>query len=483
MKETKGYQLPDDFLWGGAVAAHQLEGAWQEDGKGVSIADVMTAGSKDHPRIVTDTVQDDQVYPNHWGIDFYHQYPSDLKLFADMGLNCFRTSIAWTRIFPNGDETKPNEAGLKYYEDLFNECHKNGIQPVVTLSHFEMPYHLVKEYGGWRNKKLIEFFTRFAKVCFERFHNQVKYWMTFNEINNQTNWHDPHPLLQNSGLILEDDDNWEEAMFQAAHNEFLASAQAVTIAHQIDDQLQVGAMVAMCPIYPLTAKPEDILKAQRAMEYRYYFGDVQALGRYPQWLLNYWKRHDYEIDITDEDRQILKNGVVDYIGFSYYMSFATEDKGQTNELTFDEDHDLVNNPYLEKSDWGWQIDPVGLRYGMNWMNDRWHKPQFIVENGFGAYDQLTDDGQVHDDYRIKYFHDHILSMEKAVVEDGIDLIGYTPWGHIDLISASTGEMKKRYGMIYVDQDDLGHGSGRRIKKDSFFWYQKVIASRGEDLSY
>lgn len=482
MTQTTGYQMPANFLWGGAVAAHQLEGAWREDGKGVSIADVMTAGNKDHPRIVTDGVQAGEVYPNHWGIDFYHQYPKDIKLFAEMGLNCFRTSIAWTRIFPNGDEKEPNEAGLKFYDDLFDECLKNNIQPVVTLSHFEMPYHLVKHYGGWRNRQLIDFFEHFATVCFERFHDKVKYWMTFNEINNQTKWHNPHPLLQNSGLILGASDNWEEAMFQAAHNEMVASARAVTIAHQIDASLQVGAMVAMCPIYPLTSKPADILKAQRAMQTRYYYGDVQALGKYPQWLLKYWQRHHYEIQITDEDRRVLHDGTVDYIGFSYYMSFTTADNGGA-ELVFDENKDLVDNPYLETSDWGWQIDPSGLRYGMNWMYDRWHKPQFIVENGFGAYDQLTEDRQVHDDYRIKYFHDHILEMEKAVIEDGVELIGYTPWGHIDLISASTGEMKKRYGMIYVDQDDLGRGSHARIRKDSFFWYRQVIQSQGADLSY
>lgn len=480
MKQIEGYQMPDDFLWGGAVAAHQLEGAWQAGGKGVSIADVMTGGDKDQTRRVTDTVEADQVYPNHWGIDFYHRYPEDIKLFAEMGLKCFRTSIAWTRIFPQGDELTPNEAGIQYYRDLFAECLKYGIQPVVTLSHFEMPYHLVKAYGGWKNRQLITFFDRFAKVCFERFHDQVKYWMTFNEINNQTNWHDPHHLLQNSGLILGDDENWEEAMFQAAHNEFVASAHAVVCAHKIDDRLQVGAMVAMCPIYPLTGKPADVLMAQRAMQTRYYFGDVQALGEYPHWLLHYWQRHGYQIEVSAADQADLKAGTVDYMGFSYYMSFATADQGRT-ELAFDEAQDLVDNPYLEKSDWGWQIDPIGLRYGMNWMWDRWHKPQFIVENGFGAYDQLTTDGHVHDDYRIKYFRDHILQMEKAVVEDGIPLLGYTPWGHIDLISASTGEMKKRYGMIYVDQDDQGNGSLKRIKKDSFDWYRQVIASHGQDL--
>lgn len=479
---SDGMAMPKGFLWGGAVAAHQLEGGWQEGGKGVSIADVMTAGANGVPRRVTDGVKKGEIYPNHWGIDFYHRYPADLKLFAEMGMTCFRTSIAWTRIFPNGNETEPNEAGLKFYDDLFAECLKNGIQPVVTLSHFEMPYHLVKAYGGWGNRKLIDFFLNFAEVCFKRYKGQVKYWMTFNEINNQTDWRDPHPLLQNSGLQLDENDNWEEAMYQAAHYEMVASALAVKLGHEIDPDFQIGAMVAMCPIYPLTAKPADIMMAERAMQTRYYYGDVQALGTYPAWLTKYWQRHNYQIDITAADKAALQAGTVDYVGFSYYMSFVTEATKDNSDFVYDEANDLVSNPYVQKSDWGWQIDPIGLRYGMNWMTDRWHKPLFIVENGFGAHDKVEADGSIHDDYRIKYFHDHILQMEKAVVDDGVDLIGYTPWGHIDLISASTGEMAKRYGFIYVDQDDLGKGTLNRSRKDSFYWFKQVVASNGADLS-
>ncbi len=479
----ENYRMPAGFLWGGAVAAHQFEGGWQADGKGVSIADVMTAGNKDTPRKVTDGVVDGEIYPNHWGIDFYHHYREDIALFAEMGFKCFRTSIAWTRIFPNGDETEPNEAGLKFYDDVFDELLKHDIQPIITLSHFEMPYHLVKEYGGWTNRKLIDFFVRFAKTVMERYRGKVKYWMTFNEINNQADYDDPHPLLQNSGLLVTKTTPDKEAlMYQAAHNEMVASAKVVKLAHEIDPDYQVGAMIAMCPIYPLTAKPADIMKTERAMQTRYYYGDVQANGEYPAWLLKYWQRRNIFVDISDEDREILAQGTVDYIGFSYYMSFTTKANDDDPDYAYRESTDLVDNPYVAKSDWGWQIDPIGLRYSMNWMQDRWHKPQFIVENGFGAYDQKTADGQVHDDYRIKYFHDHILEMEKAVVLDGVDLIGYTPWGCIDLISASTGEMAKRYGFIYVDQDDAGHGSLARSKKDSFAWYQKVIASNGADLT-
>ncbi|WP_097037548.1 6-phospho-beta-glucosidase [Lactiplantibacillus plantarum] len=478
---TKGYKMPKDFLWGGAVAAHQLEGAWDVDGKGVSIADVMTAGRNGVPRKVTDGIKDGEIYPNHWGNDFYHRYPEDDRLFEEMGFKCFRTSIAWTRIFPNGDESEPNEAGLKFYDDLFDDLLSHGIQPVVTLSHFEIPYHLVKVYGGFSNRKMIDFFVHFAKTVFKRYQDKVKYWMTFNEINNQTAWSDPHPLLQNSGLQLSKDDNWEQAMYQAAHYELVASALAVQAGHAINPDFQIGCMVAMCPIYPLTAKPADVMMAERAMQKRYWFGDVHCLGEYPKWLPKYFERKGFDMDITAADLATLKAGTVDYVGFSYYMSFVTKGRDGDSDYDFKEPDDFVENPYVEKSDWGWQIDPTGLRYAMNWMQDRWHLPQFIVENGFGAYDKKEADGSVHDDYRISYFRDHILAMEQAVVLDGVDLIGYTPWGCIDLVSASTGEMAKRYGFIYVDADDNGQGSFDRSKKDSFNWFQQVIASDGEDL--
>ncbi|MFD1432061.1 6-phospho-beta-glucosidase [Lacticaseibacillus yichunensis] len=478
---TQGYQMPDDFLWGGAVAAHQVEGGWDKGGKGLSIADVMRAGDKNTARIEDDEVLADQVYPNHWGVHFYDHYKEDIKLFAEMGMKAFRTSIAWTRIFPNGDEDVPNEEGLQFYDDLFDELHKYNIEPVVTLAHFEMPLHLVKAYGGFSNRKVIDFFTKFAEVCFRRYHNKVKYWMTFNEINNQTNYQDPHPLLQNSGLILSDTDNWEEAMFQAAHFEFVASAQAVQIAHAIDPRLQVGDMIAFNPIYPLTARPEDVLYCQRAMNYRYYFGDVQALGEYPAWLKKYWARKNFNLDITPEDLAIIKAGAVDYIGFSYYNSSAVKYTEDNPELDFNEGANDVKNPYVPRSDWGWQIDPVGLRYSMNWMTARWGKPMFIVENGFGAYDKMEEDGSVHDDYRIKFLADHLLQAEKAVAEDGCELLGYCPWSAIDIVSASTGEMKKRYGFIYVNADDNGEGDFKRSKKDSFNWYKQVIASNGADL--
>jgi 6-phospho-beta-glucosidase len=475
-----GYKMPDGFLWGGAVAAHQLEGAWDVDGKGVSIADVMLAGKNGVKREVTEVVLPDGNYPNHRGIDFYHTYPQDFKLMKELGMKAFRTSIAWTRIFPNGDETEPNEAGLAFYDKMIDEMLANDITPVLTLSHFEIPYHLVTEYGGWRNRKLIDFFTNFARVVFERFGDRVKYWMTFNEINNQTSYMDTHPMLQNSGLKDYPEDEAEELMYLASHHELVASALATKIAHEINPDIMVADMIAMNPVYPATSNPADIMMAERAMQARYFWGDVHALGEYPNWLEKYWEHKQFKVDVTDEDRRILKENTVDYVAFSYYMSWTVSDTGD-EWLAYNEEENHGDNPFLKKSDWGWQIDPVGVRWAMNWMWDRWHKPMMIVENGFGAYDKLEEDGSVHDDYRIAYFQGHIESMERAVVLDGIPLLGYMPWSGIDIVSASTGEMAKRYGFIYVDLDDMGQGSAKRYKKDSFKWYQHVIETNGADL--
>ena len=473
--------LRKDFLWGGAVAAHQLEGGYLEGGKGLSIMDVTTAGDNKTPRRVTDGIVEGENYPNHEAIDFYHHYKEDIALFAEMGFKCFRTSIAWPRIFPKGDEETPNEEGLKFYDDLFDECLKYGIEPVITLSHFEMPLYLVQEYGGWRNRKLIDFFVRFAVTCFERYKDKVRYWMTFNEINNQSNYSGLFQLFSNSGIIAGEGEDAERLMYQAAHYELVASAKAIVEGKKINPDFQIGCMIAMCPVYPATCKPEDILMAEKAMQKRYYYTDVHVHGVYPYNITSYWKRKGMEYDITDEDLAVLKQGTVDYIGFSYYMSYCIEEKDDNPYYDYREKVDLVPNQYLKASDWGWQIDPVGLRYSLNWFTDRYPVPLFIVENGLGAYDKVEADGSVNDDYRIDYLRSHIEQMKKAVEEDGVDLIGYTPWGCIDLVSAGTGEMDKRYGFIYVDKHNDGTGDLHRSKKKSFDWYKKVIESNGECL--
>ncbi|WP_318767657.1 6-phospho-beta-glucosidase [Lactiplantibacillus carotarum] len=470
------------FLWGGAVAAHQFEGGWQADGKGVSIADVMTAGSNTQAREITDGVLPGKNYPNHDAIDFYGHYQDDVKLFAELGLKCFRTSIAWTRIFPNGDEDQPNEAGLKFYDDLFDALLQNGIEPVITLSHFEMPYHLVTEYGGWRNRKLIDFFVKFATVVFKRYQHKVKYWMTFNEINNQTGLNE-WALFTNSGIQVQADEDAEQLMYQAAHYETVASALAVQIGHQINPDFQIGCMLAMGPTYPASPAPADVMKAERAMQANYWLADVQCKGKYPNWLKRYFARKGFDFDMPLADLDVIKAGTVDYIGFSYYASHVVKAaKDEPTDFMTPTANIEVENPALTRSDWGWEIDPVGLRYALNWFSDRYDLPLFIVENGLGAFDKRTADGKIHDDYRIDYLRQHIAQMKLAVDVDGVDLMGYTPWGFIDLVSAGTGQMDKRYGVIYVDKNDAGTGTLSRGKKDSFGWFQKVIASNGADLS-
>lgn len=471
----------DDFLWGGAVAAHQIEGGWDQDGKGVSIADVMSSGSKDQPRKVTRGILDSAYYPNHEAIDFYHHYKEDIQLFAELGLKCFRTSISWTRIFPKGDEEQPNEAGLQFYDDLFDECLSNGIEPVITLSHFEMPYDLVETYGGWRDRKMIDFFVKFAKVCFSRYKDKVKYWMTFNEINNQTNYGDDFACYTNSGLLFEKEDNREELVFQAAHYQLVASAQAIELGHQINPAFQIGCMIAMSPLYPMSCKPEDMMASMVAYQRRYWLADVQCKGKYPNYIKKYMQRRKYQLDFTTKDLEQIKRGCADFIGFSYYMSYAVEGTGKGPTYDFNEKNDIVKNPFIAESAWGWPIDPLGLRYALNWLNERYNLPLFIVENGLGAADEQQQDRQFDDAYRIDYLKNHIKAMRDAIMYDGVDVLGYTPWGVIDIVSAGTGEMTKRYGMIHVDRDDHGSGTNQRTKKKSFDWYQRVIASNGVTL--
>ncbi|WP_203267426.1 6-phospho-beta-glucosidase [Streptococcus uberis] len=476
--------FPKNFLWGGALAAHQFEGGVLETSKGLSVADVMTAGAHGVPRVITDGVLEGNYYPNHVGIDFYHRYKEDIAMFADLGFKCFRTSIAWSRIFPNGDETEPNEEGLQFYDNVFDELLKNGIEPVITLSHFEMPYHIAKEYGGFMNRQTVDFFVKFAEVVFRRYKDKVKYWMTFNEINNQMNYHNDIFGWTNSGAHFGDYENPEEAMYICGHHTLLASALAVKVGKEINPDFLIGNMIAMVPIYPFSCRPEDVLLASQAMHDRWFFCDVQVRGHYPAYALKMFERKGFNIQITEEDKAILANGKVDYIGFSYYMTNVVDSQKEMADLskTIEASNPYnVKNPFIKESDWGWAIDPIGLRYALNQFYERYELPLFIVENGFGAIDVKEEDGSVHDQYRIDYLKSHIQEMEKAINEDGVELMGYTPWGCIDCVSFTTGEMKKRYGFIYVDRNNDGSGTLERSKKDSYDWYKQVTASNGEIL--
>lgn len=470
----------DDFLWGGATAANQCEGGYKEGGRGIANVDVVPHGKDRYPvisgRMKMFDFDEDHFYPAREAIDMYHHYKEDIALFGEMGFKTYRLSLAWSRIFPRGDEAEPNEEGLAFYEDLFKECHKYGIEPLVTITHFDCPMHLVKEYGAWRNRKLVGFYENLCRVIFRRYKGLVKYWLTFNEINMIL-----HAPFMGAGICFEEGENKEQVMYQAAHHELVASALATKIAHEIDPENKVGCMLAAGQYYPFTCKPEDVWEGLCSDRENYFFIDVQSRGEYPAYAKKKMERNKIHIEVDEGDAALLKEHTVDFISFSYYSSRCASADPDVNAQTAGNVFASVKNPYLQSSQWGWQIDALGLRITLNTLYDRYQKPLFIVENGLGAIDEPDEDGNVEDDYRIDYLREHVKAMKAAVEEDGVDLMGYTSWGCIDLVSASTGEMSKRYGFIYVDKDDEGRGTLKRSRKKSFEWYKKVIASNGEDL--
>lgn len=477
----KKYPFPEDFLWGGATAANQIEGGIHEGKKGLSVPDVLPGGKERYDILLSpgfdfEIHHDQYSYPNHEAIDFYHRYKEDIALFAEMGFKAFRMSIAWTRIFPNGDELEANEEGLAFYDRVFDELHKYGIEPVVTISHYEMPLHLVKEYGGWRSRQVVTFFERYVGAIFHRYKNKVKYWMTFNEINSSLVM-----PIQGLGFAIQKDEDKYQPTFQAYHHQFVASAIAVKKGHEIIPDAKIGCMVLFAPVYSYDCNPENIMYALKEEQlFNFFCGDVQVRGEYPGFIKRYLKEHKIELEIQEGDFELIKEGTVDYIGFSYYMSRTEKKVKNDAEAAQGNIIGGVKNPFLKASDWGWEIDPEGLRISLNKLYDRYQVPLFVVENGLGAYDKVEEDGSINDVYRIDYLREHIKAMGEAI-EDGVELMGYTSWGCIDLVSASSGEMSKRYGYIYVDKNDDGSGTLERMKKKSFFWYKEVIATNGEKL--
>ncbi|MCL9670078.1 6-phospho-beta-glucosidase [Citrobacter sp. MNAZ 1397] len=459
--------FPNDFLWGGAIAANQVEGAYLEDGKGLSTSDVQPKGVFGDvvERVAGDSGLKDVA------IDFYHRYPEDIALFAEMGFSCLRISIAWTRIFPNGDETTPNEAGLAFYDKLFDEMLSKGMTPLVTLSHYEMPWGLVKGYGGWGSRQTIAFFERYARTVFERYKHKVKLWLTFNEINMSL-----HAPMTGVGLS---EKSSKAEIFQAIHHQLVASALAVSACHDIIPDAKIGNMILGGLMYPLSCKPEDVLETLQQNRTWQFFGDVQCRGEYPGYMRRFFRDNGIKLDITDADRDALRT-TIDFISFSYYMTGCVTTDEELNQKARGNILSMVPNPHLASSEWGWQIDPVGLRTLLNVMWDRWQKPLFIVENGLGAKDKLQADGTINDDYRISYLNDHLVQVREAI-DDGVEVMGYTSWGPIDLVSASKAEISKRYGFIYVDRDDEGKGTLARSRKKSFWWYKEVIGSNGASL--
>lgn len=480
-------KFPENFLWGGAVAANQIEGAWNIGGKGLSVADMATykpnIDNKDysaHMTITSESIAEamadetDTHFPKRRGIDFYHHYKEDLALFAEMGFKTLRLSIAWTRIFPTGEEIEPNEEGIKFYESVFKEMKRLNIEPIVTLSHYEMPLALSIKYNGWIDRRVVNDFTRFSDVCIERFGKYVKYWLTFNEIDSIFR----HPFTT-AGIISDKiKEDLEQNIYQALHHQFIASAIVTKLAHEKIPDSQVGCMLTKLMTYPLTCSPIDVeLTLKKNLENNFY-ADVQVKGEYPKMILKDITNRGITIKFEEHDAQILKENTVDFISFSYYMSMA-ESADINAERTPGNTVLGVKNPYLPSTDWGWQIDPKGLKISLIELYDRYNLPLMIVENGMGAVD-VFEDGVIHDEYRIAYFKEHFKQMKEAI-DEGVDLIAYTSWGPIDLVSAGTSQMSKRYGFIYVDIDDVGKGTYERYKKDSFYWYQKIIETNGEAL--
>lgn len=472
-------KMPEGFLWGGATAANQCEGGYNIGGRGLANVDVIPHGKDRFPVMLGKKkifeLDEEHYFPGLEAIDMYHRFKEDIALFAEMGFKTYRMSIAWSRIFPKGDEMEPNEEGLQFYENIFLECKKYGIEPLVTITHFDCPMHLITTYGGWKNRKLIGFYENLCRVLFTRYKDLVTYWLTFNEINMIM-----HLPFLGAGLFFEEGENEEATKFLAAHHELVASAAVTKIARSINPNFKIGCMLAAGNTYAKTCHPADVWKSMEKDRENYFFIDVQARGEYPAYALKELERKNIDIGMTEEDKQILKENTVDFISFSYYSSRLTSAEPE-EEQTEGNVFATLRNPYLEASEWGWQIDPLGLRITMNAIYDRYQKPLFIVENGLGAMDEADENGYVEDDYRIDYLRAHLKAMKDAVNYDGVELWGYTSWGCIDLVSASSGEMKKRYGFIYVDKDDAGNGTLNRTKKKSFHWYKNVIATNGAEL--
>lgn len=474
-----------DFLWGGAISAGQTEGSWDKDGKGISSVDVLTSGTRTEPRKISSTMDAEYHYPNHEGIKFHEHFREDIQMMAEMGFKVFRFSINWSRIFPTGEEETANEAGLKFYDELIDECNKHSIKPLITIFHGDMPFHLVQKYNGWASRELIGLYEKYSRVLLERYKGKVEYWITFNEINSPTKpksfgMYYSQGIMNKGTLDLGNQVDDPTIRFQALHHQLVASASVTKMAHEIDENYKIGCMQIFSASYPYTCKPEDVLANQQLNQLRNWFcADVQVRGQYPEFMKRYFKDQNIKIDTENNDKKILSEGCVDFYTFSYYMSSCqsadnSQKEGEGNILGG------IKNPYLKESEWGWQIDSIGLRYSLNEIFDRYQVPIMIVENGLGARDEVDEAGNVNDDYRIQYLAEHIAQMDEAV-KDGVDLIGYTAWSCIDLISGSTGEMSKRYGFIYVDVDDFGNGSFERIKKKSFYWYKQVIESNGSNL--
>lgn len=468
--------FPQGFLWGAATSANQIEGAFDEGGKGLSIADMMPGAQRKYDRLRPEKLFTTTYgyYPNRVGIDFYHRWRNDIALLSELGITCFRMSIAWTRLFPEGDEDEPNEQGIAFYRAVFDELARCGIQPVVTLSHFEMPMGLVRKYGGWRDKRLIGFFERYARCCFEQFGDRVRYWLTFNEVNAAV------ALLYQDGVMPAPGENPVQLGYQALHNLAVAAARATAACHNVLPEAKIGCMMQYSPVYPVSCHPEDQIASLLYERERELFAtSLFTTGCYPHYAQRMLSELGVRPEITEEELEVLRENPADYLAISYYMSIAWEREESRGELGDANVTRGVENPHLPYTDWGWQIDPQGLRFALNRLYDLCHVPIFVVENGMGMREELMN-GTVDDGYRIEFLREHIQQLEEAV-KDGVDVMGYCVWAPFDLVSNKEGQMSKRYGLVYVDVDDDGLGTFERYPKRSFAWYRDVVASNGSML--
>lgn len=479
--------FPKTFLWGGAIAACQAEGAFDADGKSLTFPDIVRKIDKKQrcdssQRIISAAElellrkQPSELFPKRRGIDFYHTYKEDIALLAEMGFSVFRFSIALARVFPNLTESAPNEAALAYYDAVVNECLSHNIVPLVTIAHFDAPVAVYDLYGGWDNRKMIDIYIKYATVLFERFKGRIKHWITFNEIN--VAMRAPFKTL---GMVYENTAEYPTKIFNGLHNQFVAAASAVKIGHEIDPENSIGCMVASIACYPYSCTPADVLAAKNKEDMTCLYPlDVMVKGFYPHFAKAYFRKNGIALNILPADMELISSHTADFVAFSYYMSTVAAANESGLDMTNANMTSSVKNPYLKSTEWGWQIDPEGLRYVINSYYSRYRKPLYIVENGIGLPEQPDKDGEIHDTARIDYLREHIRQMGLAI-EDGCDVRGYTMWSPIDIISSMSSEMSKRYGFIYVDQDDDGNGTKKRIRKDSFYWYKQLIASNGDNL--
>lgn len=472
--------LDKNFLWGGSIAAHQCEGAWQEGGKGIAIMDLVTNGSYNTPREICKRIEKGKYYPSHKGIDFYHKYREDIALFAEMGFKALRISVDWSRIFPMGDEEQPNEEGLNFYKNVVEELLAHGIEPIITLYHFELPYCLVTKYGSWINRKVIDFYLKYCETLFLAFKGKVKYWVTFNEMNHLDPATEASDIFTYmiAGLQYSEMKNPAQTLATVGYHMTLAGVKAVQLGHKIDPDNQIGCVFGLQPVYAYDCRPENALNAFWEMYRDFYQVDAMCNGAFPAYKKKEYEKMGIRLEYLEEDKKDFQQGTIDFIGVNYYSSSVGHYGEEEEETLFGG----VQNPYLEKSKWGWSIDPKGLRYLLNAIYRLYGKPMIITENGLGAVDMLDENHIIKDDYRMEYLKLHLEQLKFAVEEDHVDCFGYLMWGPIDLVSATTGEMKKRYGFIYVDQQDDGTGTGNRYKKESFDWFKKVIGTNGEDMS-